>query len=105
MGVPVGVAVGSASARAKAAAESKRSAGTLASALATACSTGRAHVRAGCAAARGGSVNRLAMIACGGRAGEGRLAREHLVEHAAERVDVASAASRSRAPLACSGLM
>ena len=38
------------------------------------------------------------------RAGERRLAREHLVEHAAERVEIAAAVDR-RSPAACSGLM
>ena len=38
---------------------------------------------------RGGSSNRRAIIACAVGAGERRLAGEHLVEHAAEAVDVA----------------
>ena len=97
MGVPVGVAVGSASARAKAAAESKRSAGTLASALATACSTHSGTLSRTVRSRRGVSVNRRAIIAWARRAAEGRLAREHLVEHGAERVDVGSRVEVARA--------
>ena len=40
-----------------------------------------------------------------GRAGERRLARQHLVQHAAQRVDVASARRARARPIACSGLM
>ena len=54
------------------------------------------HQSAAQSAMRQGSVKRFASIACGVGAGEGRLARQHLVEHAAERVESVRASTPGR---------
>ena len=52
-----------------------------------------------------GETNRLAMIGLRGGAGERRLAGQHLVQHAAQAVEVAPAVDRPARRTACSGLM
>ncbi len=91
------------SARTSSAALPNRSSGVLASARAIASDTagrdaaGRVQRRWGL-----GEVLRDDRLGVG--AGEGRAAGQHLVEHAAERIDVARA-STPAVPVACSGLM
>ena len=67
-----------------------RSTGALASAVVTACSTagGTARSVPRCGT---GSLSRFAKTACAVATGERRLPREHFVEHAAQRVEIAPA--------------
>ena len=65
-----------------------RSAGSFSSARSTAASSAGEMLRRCRLGGTGSSVTSLATIACDGRAGERRLADQHLVRHRAERVDV-----------------
>ena len=79
---------GGASARASSPAEANRSAGTRASAFRTARSTASGTAGRYCRTLGASLESRRAAIACAVGPGERRLARQHLVQHGAERVDV-----------------
>ena len=81
-----------------------RSAGVRASARATAASTLSGTSGRTTRTGVGTVLNRLAMIACAVGPVNGGSPGQHLVEHAAERVDVAAPVDVA-SPVACSGLM